>query len=116
MRFVKSQYLFFAVKLSSDILSCRDVFSEKHLEYGSYKRLNKEQLREEREREVKAYKLEPVCEQRDYIKAQIIRIIQKCRNKAHCRAHQADCRADDCCFKQYGVSCFRVKYLARKLK
>lgn len=67
--------------------SCCNISAENQLEQLSDKRLDKEKLCEKRKGKIIAHKLKPVCKQGQNVKAGIVGIIQKRRNKAHCRAH-----------------------------
>ena len=101
---------------------CRGVFpfgnvtAEQKAEHGPNKRLDKEQLREKREREVKAHKLQPIREQRENIKSLVVRIIKPRGDKAHRGAHKADGRADYRGLEKSGMGLARVEHLCRKLE
>ena len=101
---------------------CRGVFpfgnvtAEQKAEHGSDKRLDKEQLREKREREVEAHELQPIREQRENIKPLVVRIIKPRGDKAHCGAHKTDGRADYRGLKKRGMGLARIEHLCRKLE
>lgn len=94
-----------------------DEFSaEQRLENGSDKRLNEKQLRQHGKREVKANELQPSCEQRDNVKARVVRIVEKRGDEAHRGTHNSRCRADDRGFEQHGIRFARVENPARQLE
>lgn len=90
------------------------LLSEQQFEHLAHERLDEEKLGEICKREVEADELQPVREQRQHIKARIVRIVEERRDQAHRRAHQADGRADDRHFKQDRVRGARIKYARGK--
>lgn len=78
--------------------------------------MNKEQLRQHREREVEAYELKPGRKKRDNVKARVVRIVQKRGNEAHRGAHNSRGRADNGGLEQSGVCLAGIENSARQLK
>lgn len=91
-----------------------NVFPENQLENSPNGGLDKEKLCKKRKREVKAHKLKPVRKQGNDVKARVIGVVQKRRDKAHCGTHKSNGGADYGGFKNNGVSFPRVKDLAGK--
>ena len=89
---------------------------ENGLEYLADKGLDKEKLSEIRKGQVTADKLEPVGKERQKIEACIVGVIDKGGEEAHGRAHESHGGADDCRFKEHGVSACGVKDLAGQLE
>ena len=82
--------------------------SEYRLEARSDQRLDKEKLREECEREIKADELYPVGKERQHIEACVVGIVEESRKEAHSRTHNSDSRTDDRSFKEYRVCLSRI--------
>lgn len=117
-KYEQSIFIGYVLCFGSDVyaFSRFDILAEKKLENCADKRLYKEKLCKERERKVKAHKLQPISQQCNKVKSRIVRIIQESGNKAHCGTHKSYGRADYRGFKDYGVSFPRIKNLAGKLE
>ena len=107
---------FLAAAKSHAFLSCRDILAEQNFKYSTYQRLYEKQLCKECKGEVIADQLQPVGQQRKYIKTRIIWIVEPCCQKTHRRAHQAYRCTDNCTFKMHRMSTCRIKDLAGQLK
>lgn len=95
----------------------RNVFRENSAETKSNERLDEIHLREKRERKIEDDKFRPMrekSENRQFFPC--VRKIQKCRQKAHRRTHDADRRVDDDRLENHGMVSLRIEFSARQFE
>lgn len=93
---------------------CLNIFLEQEFKDCPHKRLYKKHLREKCKGQIAAYKLQPVCKQREKIKPCIVGIIKPCCQKAHHRTHQSHRCTDNGGLKENRMGFLHIKNLAGK--